>query len=83
MLDLALIPRIGRFSPKADEMTEHLRGIHERVNQAIHENNIKYKTRANNYPCKALFDVSDFVWAILTRDCFPFGEYNKLKDWTL
>ncbi|KAE8685729.1 hypothetical protein F3Y22_tig00111095pilonHSYRG00938 [Hibiscus syriacus] len=58
VLDLAPIPRIGRFSPKADEMAKYLRGIHEQV----------------------LFDVGDFVWAVLTRDRFPVGEYNKLKD---
>ncbi|CAL9017672.1 unnamed protein product [Prunus brigantina] len=24
------------------------------------------------------FEVGDFVWAILTKDRFPTGEYNKL-----
>ncbi|KAE8661446.1 hypothetical protein F3Y22_tig00113725pilonHSYRG00321 [Hibiscus syriacus] len=35
VLDLAPIPRIGRFSPKADEMAKYLRGIHE---QKINDN---------------------------------------------
>ena len=25
------------------------------------------------------FDVGDFVWAVLTKDRFPAGEYNKLS----
>ncbi|GJZ65504.1 hypothetical protein Tco_0622200, partial [Tanacetum coccineum] len=25
------------------------------------------------------FEVGDFVWAILTKDRFPVGEYNKLS----
>ena len=24
------------------------------------------------------FDVGDYVWAVLTKDCFPTGDYNKL-----
>ncbi|KAE8704792.1 hypothetical protein F3Y22_tig00110437pilonHSYRG00001 [Hibiscus syriacus] len=31
VLDLAPIPRIGRFSPKADEMAKYLQGIHEQL----------------------------------------------------
>jgi hypothetical protein len=28
VLDLAPVPRVGRLNPKADELAEHLRGIH-------------------------------------------------------
>ncbi|KAE8668905.1 hypothetical protein F3Y22_tig00112281pilonHSYRG00079 [Hibiscus syriacus] len=80
VLDLAPIPRIGHFSPKADEMAKYLRGIHEQVKQTIHESNTKYKTRVENHRRQVLFDVGDFVWAVLTHDRFPIGEYNKLKD---
>jgi hypothetical protein len=24
------------------------------------------------------FEEGEFVWAIVTKDCFPIGEYNKL-----
>ncbi|KAE8668214.1 putative Quercetin 3-O-methyltransferase 1 [Hibiscus syriacus] len=80
VLDLAPIPRIGRFNPKAYEMTKYLRGIHEQVKQTIHESNTKYKTRVDNHRRQVLFDIGDFVWVVLTHDRFPVGEYNKLKD---
>ncbi|KAE8729833.1 hypothetical protein F3Y22_tig00003151pilonHSYRG00058 [Hibiscus syriacus] len=80
VLDLAPIPRIGRSSPKADEMVKYFRGIHEQVKQTIHESNTKYKTRVDNHRRRVLFDVGDFVLAVLTRDRFLVGEYNKLKD---
>lgn len=27
-----------------------------------------------------MFGKGDFVWAVLTRDRYPIGEYNKLKQ---
>jgi hypothetical protein len=35
VLNLAPVPRVGRLNPKADELTEHLRGIHEQVKLVI------------------------------------------------
>jgi hypothetical protein len=80
VLDLAPIPRVGRISHKADEMAEHLRGIHEQVKLAIQDSNAKYKVQADSHRRQVLFEVGDFVWAVLTRDRFPVGEYNKLKE---
>jgi len=47
--NLAPVPRVGRLNPKADEMAEHLRGIHEQVKLAIQESNDKYKARADRH----------------------------------
>ena len=80
VLDLIPIPRISRPSPKADEMAEHLKEIHNQVHTAIQESNTQYKLRIDNHRRKVLFEEGDFVWAVLTRDRFPVGEYNKLKD---
>jgi hypothetical protein len=83
VLDLAPVPRVGRLNPKAEELTEYLRGILEQVKLAIQESNDKYKSRVDRHRRQVLFDVGDFVWAILTRDRFPVGEYNKLKEWKI
>ncbi|KAB5561230.1 hypothetical protein DKX38_006187 [Salix brachista] len=61
-------------------MAEHLKEIHNQVSTAIQESNTQYKLRIDNHRRKVLFDKGDFVWAVLTRDRFPVGEYNKLKD---
>ncbi|XP_035543158.1 uncharacterized protein LOC118347600 [Juglans regia] len=73
VLDLAPIPRVGRLNHKADEMAEHLRGIHDQVKLAIHESNVKYMVQVDGHHCLVLFDVGEFVWAVLTRDRFPVG----------
>lgn len=80
VLDLAPIPRVGSLNPKADEMVEHLRSIHEQVKLAIHDSNAKYKAREDSHRRQVHFDVGDFVWGVLTRDRFLVGEYNKLKE---
>ncbi|XP_022852351.1 uncharacterized protein LOC111373985 [Olea europaea var. sylvestris] len=49
VLDLALILCVGRFIHKADEMAEHLRGIHEQVKLSIQESNSKYKAQADSH----------------------------------
>lgn len=38
----------------------------------------KYKATADRKRRHVEFNVGDLVWAILTKDRFPAGEYNKL-----
>ncbi|GKA53930.1 putative reverse transcriptase domain-containing protein [Tanacetum coccineum] len=49
----------------------------------VHENlvraNSKYKQDADHKRRHVDFEEGDFVWAVLTKDRFPVGEYNKLS----
>ncbi|GJY55132.1 reverse transcriptase domain-containing protein [Tanacetum coccineum] len=51
----------------------------DEVHRAVHNNlvrgNSKYKQDADQVD----FEVGDFIWAVLTKDRFPVGEYNKLS----
>ncbi|GJX69397.1 putative reverse transcriptase domain-containing protein [Tanacetum coccineum] len=51
----------------------------DEVHRAVHDNlvrgNSKYKQDADQVD----FEVGDFMWAVLTKDRFPVGEYNKLS----
>ncbi|VFR03504.1 unnamed protein product [Cuscuta campestris] len=74
VLDLAPIPRVGRNHPRAEEMIENLRSIHDQVRRKIEESNNNYKARVDKRRRQVVFDVGDFVWAVLTKDRFPVGE---------
>ncbi|GJV75828.1 putative reverse transcriptase domain-containing protein [Tanacetum coccineum] len=51
----------------------------DEVHRAVHDNlvrgNSKYKQDADQVD----FEVGDFMWAVLTKDHFLVGEYNKLS----
>ena len=40
---------------------------------------MKYKSSADKRRCHVEFEVDDYVWAVLTKDCFSVGDYNKLS----
>ncbi|GKB20837.1 hypothetical protein Tco_0854760 [Tanacetum coccineum] len=65
-----------------ESVQDFVEGLHE-VHKAISDNlvraNSKYKQDANQKRQKVDFEVSDFVWAVLIKDCFSVGEYNKLS----
>eukprot|EP00268_Persea_americana_P019914 TRINITY_DN20256_c0_g2_i1.p1 TRINITY_DN20256_c0_g2~~TRINITY_DN20256_c0_g2_i1.p1 ORF type:complete len:139 (-),score=22.65 TRINITY_DN20256_c0_g2_i1:41-457(-) len=48
------------------------------MQQNLLEATAKYKHAADKKRRLVEFDVGDFVWAILTKDQFSVGEYNKL-----
>ena len=41
--------------------------------------NLKYKQAADQKRRHVEFEEGDFVWAVLTKDRFTVGEYNKLS----
>jgi hypothetical protein len=80
VLDLAPIPRIGTLSIKVDEITYYLKGVDDQVKQVIEDSNGTYKAHSDSHKCKVTFEVAHLVWVVLTRDRFPYGEYNKLRE---
>ncbi|GKC07542.1 hypothetical protein Tco_0999152, partial [Tanacetum coccineum] len=77
--DLMSLYVFGSVPKKVHDFVE---GLHE-VHKAVHDNlvraNSKYKQDADQKRRQVDFEVGDFVWAILTKDRFPIGEYNKLS----
>ncbi|GJZ83852.1 hypothetical protein Tco_0649025 [Tanacetum coccineum] len=53
--------------------------VHEAVRDNLVRANSKYKQDTDQKRRQVDFEVGDFVWAVLTKDRFPFGEYNKLS----
>ncbi|GKA19633.1 putative reverse transcriptase domain-containing protein [Tanacetum coccineum] len=78
-LDL-MTPRVSSSVPK--KVQDFVVGLHD-VHKAVHENlvrvNSKYKQDADHKRRHVDFEEGNFVWAVLTKDRFPVGEYNKLS----
>ena len=78
-LDLIALPSKTKVHGKAVDFVNCLQVVHT----AVHENpvisNFKYKQIADRKRRHLEFDVGDFVWAILIKDYFVVGDYNKLS----
>ncbi|KAH9668898.1 hypothetical protein KPL70_021563 [Citrus sinensis] len=78
-IDLASIPNLVCKSSKAEDFIEQFKKIHETTQESLKQTTKGYKIVADK-KCRALeFQVGDLVWAILTKDRFSVGEYNKLS----
>ncbi|GJV61815.1 putative nucleotidyltransferase, ribonuclease H [Tanacetum coccineum] len=78
-LDL-MTPRVSSFVPKkVQDFVAGLHGVHKAVHENLVRANSKYKQDAGHKRRHVDFEEGDFVWAVLTKDRFPVGEYNKLS----
>ncbi|KAH7570902.1 hypothetical protein JRO89_XS05G0218700 [Xanthoceras sorbifolium] len=55
-----------------------LKFMGKQVYDNLVKNTSKYKLVADKKRRNVEFEVGDFVWVVLTKDCFPVIEYNKL-----
>ncbi|GKD30408.1 putative nucleotidyltransferase, ribonuclease H, partial [Tanacetum coccineum] len=78
-LDLMTLPVSGSVPKKVQDFVEGLHEVHKAVRDNLVRANSKYKQDADQKRRQVDFEVGDFVWAILTKDRFPVGEYNKLS----
>ncbi|GJT87454.1 hypothetical protein Tco_1069171 [Tanacetum coccineum] len=78
-LDLMSLYVSGSVPKKVQDFVEGLHEVHKAVRDNLVRANSKYKQDADQKRRQVDFEVGDFVWAILTKDRFPVGEYNKLS----
>ncbi|GJV92162.1 putative nucleotidyltransferase, ribonuclease H [Tanacetum coccineum] len=78
-LDLMSLPVSGSVPKKVQDFIEGLREVHKVVRDNLVRANSKYKQDADQKRRHVDFEAGDFVWAVLTKDRFPVGEYNKLS----
>lgn len=78
-LSLTTLPHPGEFHGRAVELVDELTTIHARAQDNLQGTTIKYKRAADKHRCEVHFQVCEFVWAVLTKERFPVGQYNKLK----
>jgi hypothetical protein len=77
-LDLAPLPDLKRTHTKAEDLIAHIKEGHQLTIKNLKESTAKYKATANKKRRPLEFEEGDFVWSVLTKDCFPLREYNKL-----
>jgi hypothetical protein len=78
LLDLAPISNMKRTHTTAEDLMAQIQGGHKLTIQKLQEFTAKYKVSADKKRRAVEFEEGDFMWAILTKDRFHAGEYNKL-----
>ena len=75
---MAPIPELKRVNVKAEDLIAQIQEIHTATAKHLQETSAKYKQTADKKRRVVEFEIGVIVWAILTKDCFPVREYNKL-----
>ena len=78
-LGLMVTPQPGEFHGRAEELIRELHSVHERAQDNLAGTVLKYKRDADSRRREVHFQVGDHVWAVMTKERFPTGQYNKLK----
>ena len=67
-----------RTHMRAEGLMAQIQEDHKLTIRKLQESTAKYKASTNKKRWTVEFEEEDFVWAILTKDRFPVGEYNML-----
>lgn len=78
--DLGLAPDLSRDHGQAIDFVADISSIHAKVHDNLQLSSAKYKASADRHRRDLQFRVGDLVWAVLTRERFSPGDYNKLKS---
>jgi hypothetical protein len=65
-------------NPTAEDLMIQIQEGHKLTIQKLQESTAKNKASIDKKRQAIEFEEGDFVWAILTKDRFAVGEYNKL-----
>ncbi|CAA7022315.1 unnamed protein product [Microthlaspi erraticum] len=79
-LDLTTMPDPSRLHGQASDFVDALKATHEQVSTNLSHSAEKYKSRADSRRREVIFEPGDLVWVVLTKDCMPLHEYNKLRS---
>jgi hypothetical protein len=61
-----------------EDLIAQIQEGHKLTIKNLQESTVKYKAEVNKKRHPLEFEEGDFVWAVLTKDRFLVGEYNKL-----
>ncbi|KAF8093386.1 hypothetical protein N665_0383s0018 [Sinapis alba] len=76
---LTTIPNPAEFHGRAVELLTKLSHVQSQAHDNLVISTGQYKAAADRHRREVQFSVGDYVWAILTKERFATGQYNKLK----
>lgn len=79
-IDLGVAPDPSRDHGQAMDFVAKISSIHAQVHDNLQLSSAKYKINVDRHRRDVQFKVGDMVWAVLTRERFTPGDYNKLKS---
>ncbi|KAJ8615537.1 hypothetical protein MRB53_034909 [Persea americana] len=65
---------------ESKEDTHEEEHVHDVVKQRLGDSNARYKQAADRKRREVIFELGDFVWAVMTKEHHPIGNYGKLTD---
>lgn len=78
-VDMSVVLDLTRDHGHAVEFVGFLSHIHRQVHDNLQTLYAKYKATADRYRRDVQFNGGGMVWAVLTKEHFSVGHYNKLK----
>ena len=78
--DLAISPDRTCFHGRVCDFVEDFAAIHEQVCSNLETATAKYKSAVDIHHRDVQFEVGDLIWAVLTKERFKPGTYNKIKS---
>ena len=79
VVELAELPTHPNVSREATDFIDHIREIHQEVEQKLISMTGRYKEEADRHRRRKVFQDGEMVMVHLSKKRYPRGTYNKLK----